>query len=396
MNISGMFAGRYGMAELPMLLRRFASWWLREFLNLLPEAILARLTGRGRVLIVVAADQEGALLELVDGTGHRLASARAAASPAEEIDRLLRSLGIDKADADLAVRLPASELFCRHLVLPRQAAQAIDSIVAQDLANNTPFKAADIHSDYTALEGKDGSRITILQWIVRRDDVDQALSALGLEREDLAFVISDSHASGQPAPSISLRPRLKDRPSWPHRLELVLSGSALVLALAAGGLRYWDQQSAMERIAAEIEVTGRKAQEVRALVNQLQAKQNALLRLRLQRSEAPGLIDLWEETTRVLPLNSWLTEFRLSETAGKREQLVSLSGFSSAAPALVGILDGSPLFFDVGLTSPIALDGTEGRDRFALQGKVRLPPTLKQDALKQDALKQDALKDARR
>ncbi len=112
----------------------------------------------------------------------------------------------------------------------------------------------------------------------------------------------------------------------------------------------------------------------------MRERRDALGRLRLQKSEAPGLIDLWDETTRVLPLHSWLTEFRLTEGAGKREGQVTMIGFSSAAPSLVGIVDGSRLLSDAALTSPVAFDATEGRERFALQAKVRLPETLKEAA----------------
>ncbi len=106
----------------------------------------------------------------------------------------------------------------------------------------------------------------------------------------------------------------------------------------------------------------------------------ALLRLRLQRSETPGVIDLWEEATRVLPSHSWLTEFRLVETVGKREEQIAILGFSNAAPSLVGIIDGSPLFFDAALTSSIAFDAAEGRERFALQAKVKMPDVFKEAA----------------
>ncbi|OIQ69386.1 hypothetical protein GALL_490160 [mine drainage metagenome] len=80
----------------------------------------------------------------------------------------------------------------------------------------------------------------------------------------------------------------------------------------------------------------------------------------------------------MLPSHAWLTEFRLLETAGKREEQVAISGFSNAAPSLVGIVDSSPLFFDAALTSPIAFDSTEGRERFALQAKVKMPDILKE------------------
>jgi general secretion pathway protein L len=92
------------------------------------------------------------------------------------------------------------------------------------------------------------------------------------------------------------------------------------------------------------------------------------------------LIDLWEETTRVMPSHSWLTEFRLAETSGKREGQVTMIGFSGAAPSLVGIIDGSRLFLDAALTSPVAFDTAEGRERFALQATVRRPAMLKEAA----------------
>ena len=86
------------------------------------------------------------------------------------------------------------------------------------------------------------------------------------------------------------------------------------------------------------------------------------------------MIDLWQEATRVLPSHSWLTEFRLVETVGKREEQIAILGFSNAAPSLVGIIDGSPLLFDAALTSSIAFDAAEGCRTFrvASQSEVKL------------------------
>ena len=84
--------------------------------------------------------------------------------------------------------------------------------------------------------------------------------------------------------------------------------------------------------------------------------------------------------TRILPSHSWLTEFRVTETPGGREMQINLSGFSRAAPSLVGIVDRSPLFVDAALSAPVALDATEGRERFALQAKVRRADLVKTEA----------------
>jgi general secretion pathway protein L len=370
---------QFEIARLPTLLRRLGAWWLKEFLELFPERVAERLAGKGRTLLVAAVDQEGITLQLLNGAGTPIASERA--TPGDnalaEMERLLRSGNIQRRDVDIGLRLPAERLFRRQLLLPAEAIDSIDAIVAQDLAKKTPFKPEDIYSDHT-LERVDGNKIAVRQWITRRQYVQQALSALNIDIGQLAFLVFEGSEAERPAPLINLRPEAQLRRSWYRKAHLILCCSAFVLATLAGGLKYWDQQATMDRLDAQIAAVGSKAQQVRALVDQLQAKKNALLRLRLQRSEAPGLIDLWEETTRVLPSHSQLTEFRLVEIAGKREAQVTLSGFSSAAPSLVAIIDSSPLFYDAALTSPIAFDATEGRERFALQARVRMPEAFKE------------------
>lgn len=373
---------RFEMARLPALLRRLGEWWLKEFLELFPERVAERLSGKGRTLLVAALDQEGVTLELLNGARTPMASERATLgdNALAEMERFLRSRNIQRRDADLGLKLPVERLFRRQLLLPAEAIDSIDAIVAQDLSKKTPFKPEDIYSDHIALERVDGNKITVWQWITRRQHVQQAVSKLDIDIGQLAFVVFAGCEAERPAPLINLRPKAQLRNWWYQRTQLTLCCSALVLALLAGGLKYWDQQATIDHLDAQIAAAGSKAQQVRALVDQLREKKNALLRLRLQRSEAPGLIDLWEETTRVLPSHSWLTEFRLVEIGSKREAQVTISGFSSAAPSLVAIIDGSPLFYDAALTSPIAFDATEGRERFALQATVRMPEAFKEAA----------------
>jgi general secretion pathway protein L len=84
------------------------------------------------------------------------------------------------------------------------------------------------------------------------------------------------------------------------------------------------------------------------------------------------LLDVWEEVSRILPLDSWLTELRLSEVGQKQDQqLVVITGLSTAAADLVALVDKSSLFIDAALTAPIALDSIEQRERFTLQAKLR-------------------------
>jgi general secretion pathway protein L len=73
----------------------------------------------------------------------------------------------------------------------------------------------------------------------------------------------------------------------------------------------------------------------------------------------------------MLPAHSWLTELRLTEVPEKNEQLLAMTGFSAGATDLVKLIDRSALLADASLTAPVAVDPIEGRERFALQARVK-------------------------
>ncbi|WP_315787738.1 MULTISPECIES: PilN domain-containing protein, partial [unclassified Bradyrhizobium] len=84
--------------------------------------------------------------------------------------------------------------------------------------------------------------------------------------------------------------------------------------------------------------------------------------------------------SRILPKHSWLTELRLVEGANPRSATVTMTGFSAAAPSLINTLGKSRLFVDAALTSPVAMDPIENRERFSLQARIRVPDAIKEVA----------------
>jgi general secretion pathway protein L len=276
----------------------------------------------------------------------------------------------------IGISLPGGRIFGRQLLIPAEASQAIDAIVAQDTARRTPFRQNDVVADHVIAE-RLGGKLRVLQWIVRRDDVHNALTLLKLPLEKLAFITCEG-TSTEKRPLIRLHRNSEAGQGWYRKTMLALSCAGVLLAVTASGLKYWNQQVTLERLETEIAATNKKAQQIRGLVDRLQEKQVALLNLRKQKSEGPRMIAIWDEVTRILPGHSWLTELRIAEMAS-RETQIALSGFSGAAPSLVGIVDRSPLFVDAALSAPVALDPTEGRERFALQARVKRPDLAKGD-----------------
>ncbi len=108
---------------------------------------------------------------------------------------------------------------------------------------------------------------------------------------------------------------------------------------------------------------------MRTAFAKLERRHTSIGRVFVQKHEAPSLLATWEEATRLLPSDSWLTELRFTEN--QQEHRIVMTGFSTAAAKLVGIFDQSPLFHDASLTTAIAVDPVQERERFSLQAQLR-------------------------
>ncbi|MGJ4973122.1 PilN domain-containing protein [Bradyrhizobium sp. HKCCYLRH1073] len=352
------------------------AWWCREALDLLPQRIAAALAPVGRARLLVDRSESGLRLRLDDPrSGTDVCETAAPEQVAVAIAAMLKRHDLDRRDVDLGLRLPEESVFRRDLMLPREARDAIDTIVPQDLLRRTPFKAEDIYCDHLTATSPDG-RIAVRQWVTRRHHVQQAADQLGLAVAQLAFVVfGDDRAS----PAIRLARPITGRKTSTVAIA-ALGCLAVLLGTGIAVLTFARQQATLDRLDAEIVVARKDAERVRVLVDQLRERRTTLSRLRLQRSEVPGLIDVWDEASRILPKHSWLTELRLVEGANPRSTSVTMTGFSAAAPSLINMLGGSRLFVDAALTSPVAMDPIENRERFSLQARIRVPDAFKEVA----------------
>ena len=356
-------------------LRRFGRWWLGEFLALFPERTAAWLVGGGSVALAVADEGERVTLHLLDDR-RQIAASRTVAeaeSVPDAIVEFLATHGLSPDAVPVGIRLAPDKIFSRKLILPVEAEGALEAIVVQDLIGKTPFRLPAIHHDHVAVRTPGSAKLLVWQWVARRDLVADIAGRLGLEAERLAFVDAVSGPDdGAPAPRITLRRDESAGAAWTRTAAAALAAGLVVLGLAAGTGKYWRQQTAIDALDLQVTAAKAQAQQVRAAIDRLEQKQALLFRLRSQKADRPGLLDAWEEATKILPSHSWLSELRLSETPHGKDQQIVMTGYSQAATSLVGLLDQSPLLADASLTAPVALDPVEQRERFALQAKLKV------------------------
>jgi general secretion pathway protein L len=358
--------------EVSQLIARVGHWWLREFLALFPEGVAQWLTGSGRITLLLAQNEafvEWRLRANGDAQFDGMRVARHEYTTAS-IDDFLRHNKLTRSDVTIAVVLRPEQFFTRKLILPRQAGNAVDGIVARDLVEKTPFKLADIYYDYAVVQEAD--KLTVTQQVAKRDSVGAAAIAFGIEVSDIGFLdAATQREDAAREPAITLHRDRSERTSWTRRAALALVGSAVLLALTTGGIDYWRQQSALDAFGPQIAKTRQRAQEVRDAFTKLEHRQNSFSHLLARKRHTPALLDIWDEVTRLVPSDSWLTELHVTDASPSQDYRLAVSGYSTAAAKLVVTFDRSPLFREAALTTAIAFDPTEQRERFALQAMVR-------------------------
>jgi general secretion pathway protein L len=356
-------------AQLGAALSNFGAWWLEAFLALWPEPMARWLMDRGARNLLLQKRGDDIVCALRNERGGVLAEMTAPAAGAAQaiIGKLLQKSRLAPKDVAVGLEIAPEKIFRREILLPLAAANAIPAIAAQDLARKTPLRLDDVHHDHAAR--RNGQTIIVSQVVIRRQFVEEAAMAYGVDVADIAFLeIAGAAGGGEPS-LLRLRPT-KAHANWLLKVLLGMAATAILLALLAVSMESRRQQAVLDEIAAQLTTARAQAQAVRTTLEKAQQERTVVDQLRARKWAAPGILDIWEELSRVLPAHSWLTEIRIAESPEKKDRKIVLTGFSAAAADLVPLIDKSPLFQDVALAAPIALDPAEQRERFVLQAAV--------------------------
>ncbi|MCV3243104.1 PilN domain-containing protein [Mesorhizobium sp. ZC-5] len=137
--------------------------------------------------------------------------------------------------------------------------------------------------------------------------------------------------------------------------------ACIVGATATFAHAQWRYTSGLSQLDQTIETLNVEVKAVRALAEQRKQQIERIESVRAQKEQAIPLVRIWEEMTRVIPDNSWISD--LSVNGGK----VTFTGISKSAAGLIALLDASPLFAGPTFTAPVAKAiGTEG-ERFTIE-----------------------------
>jgi general secretion pathway protein L len=269
------------------------------------------------------------------------------------------SLGGLAPDAGIVVTLPAAQVLRKTLTLPTAVEQDLRQALAYDLDRHAPFKPDEMYFDAVVV-GRDLQRKEIsVDWAAAlKAVVDQAClraqswgaAVVAVTPESPNSLLASSGAMLNLLP-IPLRPKA----SWARRM-----GTRIPLALtaavtfAAVAIPIWQKREVAIALMQSTDHARLQANASSVLQQQLEhsvVDYNFVLQ---RKHMFPATVQVIEDVTKLLPDDTWLTQFEIKTTARGKDHRreVLLRGESANAGRLITLLEESNLFEQAAPRSP--------------------------------------------
>lgn len=350
-------------ADTSRLVGRFFAWWGGELAATLPRRVRELLTGRTQARVLEFDRGEIRVFEYrglhKSELGHvALADLENDSNPAALADA--RRLFHKPVKARIV--LPPDQALYKLLTLPIMATADLRDALAFQIDRQTPFSPDNVYFDYRIRErDNQAKRLSVELVVAPRPVVERAVATarrLGADPSSVGV----SGPTGANLPEFNLLPRAMASRQRNLRPLLVL---LIVVAIAAGAWAFariaLDQKTATATaLFQQVDLARQRAEKIQALKDERDAliRQSGFLSERKARAPKPVLFI--EELTRALPDHTWL--FHLQQNGTQ----LRLSGYTSDASSLIGLVGALPMFDDPKFGSPVTHDPRRDKDRFNL------------------------------
>ena len=342
----------------------FGAWWLHELSSLVPARVRDAIERR-RLRPVIAVDAERITFWRPSQPGesfgmHEAASiavsADAAAVAAQGRAALDAILALTPGQRDVTLALSARQVLRRSLKLPAAVEDNLRATIGYDIDRLTPFKAEDLHFD-AVVTGRDAARreITVDVVTVRRRVLDQALALVRSFGANVVAVVADAPRDAS-ASKINLL-TAEDRVEGSHLLRWQVIAPLCVLLLLVAAVvivPLWHKREyaiALMNTADEAATRAQQSDRLRSELDRMVSQYNFALE---RKYTTPGVAQVLDEVTRLLPDDTWLTQFEIkSSIRGKLAQReLFMRGESANAGKLISLLENATLVGQAAPRSP--------------------------------------------
>jgi general secretion pathway protein L len=342
----------------------FFAWWTREIAAVMPAAPLAALERRRMRPVVVFASDHATLWRpaMEDGkpvmrAGAAIALGGDAAASAAEGRSAIATLAAPGAGAPrVAISLSPQDVLRKRIVLPAAVEENLAQVLAYDLDRHTPFKPEELYFDAAVVDRSPArGTVTVDLAAVRCPVVDVALRHVASWGAEVSAVVPEPPERAGRSRLNLLPPEARTSASallrWQFWVPALL---LLAMAAAAVAIPLWQKRDYVLQLAAQADQARGRAAVSETLRTELNARV-ADYNFALERKYAfPGSLAVVDTVSKVLPDDTWLTQFELKSMAkGKEVQReLALRGETSNAGRLVQLFEESQMFTQAAQRGP--------------------------------------------
>ncbi len=362
-------SARYQKSPLPA----FFEWWWGELAALIPDHLKSRWMPPAPSLWLIPTGDNGQDLAIWRW-----------ARDAQQVD----VFGADEPVSALAMRwqglldtfefgapkvvlcLPADGVLDRVVELPLAVEANLHQAVHYQLDQLTPFEPSAVYFDQRITRRDvDNARLEValrvapiqglMDWLDRLD-------SLGIAPHIIDRLTEASEA-GQPArEGFNLLPEAK-RPAYVYaraQLNWRLAGVGVLVLVGVmiGSLLL--RGHSVDRLEGQVAELRSEAQEVMALQRQLGEAVEAANFLTEKRAQAPVMMHVLDEVTRLLPSQMWLQQMQV------RGDELTMMGYARGSQRLIELLNDNALFADAAFRGRVTIDPETEQERFTVQAMI--------------------------
>ncbi|MEP7206587.1 MAG: PilN domain-containing protein [Casimicrobiaceae bacterium] len=371
----------------------FWVWWKTELAGLVPSRLRNRLQRWRGFPVVVFGPDVAVVWELAsdDSTLHYVETGRIPLRGDDAIqggravmDALARRTRSAGGRVRVVLALTDAQVLRKLLSYPAAVEGNLAQVLAYDLDRHTPFKSDELYSD-AAVIGRDPQRNLLRVELVSalRAGIDQLRRQLASWGAEVVAIVPGLPALDGSAPTrFNLLPEI-DRMERPWRrwqvwipilLAVVLAGVALAVPL----VQKRDTAIALMQQVEQARVQAGTADALRQQLERTVENYNFVL---ARKYAYPSTVQLLDDITRLLPDDTWLTQFDLKTLPKGKEvkKEIMLRGESGNAGRLISLLEESRLFEQAAPRSPTTKIQPGPGEIFDLGAQMKplpLPPAL--------------------
>lgn len=348
-------------------IKGFFQWWSRELAFLIPQKLRQLWSDRSGKLVFTVTDQGFKLDFYRDAESEPIFSRTLDSSDRTAYQNLLNEYA-DIQKSERVLRLTDEQAIKKILYLPAATQENLQQVVGFELDRYTPFKPEQVYFSVVPLEMTEHGQLQVMLVLTPRPFLDKRLSQLG------AWFVRPGRVEYQPItetfPELEGKYNLLPESYQPgvnklaQSIHWLLSGVMLILLLSVLVFPVWHEKQAVDLLKNQIKVLEKETRIVDEQQLKIDALREETQRLINIKQQTPEMVAVFNELSRLLKDDTWLTHLQYSETH------MQIQGQSPAASELISLLEASPFFSKVSFASPLTQDKTTGLERFQISMDV--------------------------